>query len=230
MTVVHGFDNGSLEAARQVKTKTRRKPVPSAERREQLLQTAADLVRQGGLSALTMEALAERADVPKPTVYRHFANRQAVAVALIDRHFRDILGFVEQQVSDAPTLTEAIGRMLEAPPAFEQQIRALPIHGFGSGHSGEAEIDAAFLRYEKIFQEHWCWRMEQRGVDPVRARAAARFFHAMASEGFRSEGQIRRLPELDREVLTSMFLGALHALGAKEELVNPTPPPAISFT
>lgn len=190
--------------------------MPGAQRREQLLQAAADMVREGGLSALTMEALAERADVAKPTVYRHFTNRQAVAAALIDRHFTDLLQFVQSQLSGAPTLSETVARMLTAPAAFEQ-IRSLPVHGFGSGHSGETEIDAEFMRHTEIFLEHWRQRMEQRGVDPVRARAAAPFLHAMVTEAFRTEGQLQHIPEFERGVLATMIVGALRALGAHDE-------------
>ena len=58
-----------LERARGAKAeiKMRRKPMPRTQRREQLLQVAAEVIGEGGLSALTMEALAERADVAKPT-------------------------------------------------------------------------------------------------------------------------------------------------------------------
>jgi AcrR family transcriptional regulator len=192
--------------------------VPSAARREQLMQAASDLVRAGGLSALTMEALAEGAEGPKPTVYRHFANRQAVAVALIDRHFSDIIGYVTRQVSGAMSLEETVTRMLAAPPDFET-IRSLPIHGFGSGCSGEAEIDAEFRRHTLIFIDHWRWRLEQRGVTPERARLAAPFLHAMMAEAFRTEGQLQPLPEAERQILTVIILGALRALGAQDCVV-----------
>jgi AcrR family transcriptional regulator len=58
--------------------------VPSSERRVQLLLLAADIVAREGASALTMERVAARAEVTKPIVYRHFANRTALVTAVVE--------------------------------------------------------------------------------------------------------------------------------------------------
>jgi AcrR family transcriptional regulator len=46
-----------------------------------MLNAARQLLEQGGLPAVTMEAIAERAGVGKPTVYRYWPNAHAVAMA-----------------------------------------------------------------------------------------------------------------------------------------------------
>lgn len=46
-----------------------------------MLAAARALLQQGGLPAVTMEAVAERAGVGKPTVYRYWPNAHAVAMA-----------------------------------------------------------------------------------------------------------------------------------------------------
>jgi AcrR family transcriptional regulator len=48
-----------------------------------ILRAAAQILDAGGIGAVTMEAVAERAGVGKPTVYRWFADRHAVAMAAL---------------------------------------------------------------------------------------------------------------------------------------------------
>ena len=54
--------------------------------RRAILQAAHDLLERGGLGAVTMEAIAERAGVGKPTVYRWWPNSAAVAMAALMEH------------------------------------------------------------------------------------------------------------------------------------------------
>jgi AcrR family transcriptional regulator len=49
--------------------------------RKKILMAAGSLLDEGGLGAVTMEAVAARAGVGKPTIYREWPNAQAVAMA-----------------------------------------------------------------------------------------------------------------------------------------------------
>lgn len=49
---------------------------------ERILASAQDLIQESGYDGLTMEAIADRAGVGKPTVYRRYANRDEVVFAL----------------------------------------------------------------------------------------------------------------------------------------------------
>lgn len=49
--------------------------------RKKILAAASQLLDEGGLSAVTMEAIAARAGVGKPTLYREWPNAQAVAMS-----------------------------------------------------------------------------------------------------------------------------------------------------
>lgn len=46
-----------------------------------ILRAAHELLNEGGLGAITMEAVASRAGVGKPTIYRSWPNRHALAMA-----------------------------------------------------------------------------------------------------------------------------------------------------
>jgi AcrR family transcriptional regulator len=59
-------------------------------RREALLDDAAQILREGGLNAVTMEAVAARAGVSRPLVYKHFANREALLAGLWRREAKAI--------------------------------------------------------------------------------------------------------------------------------------------
>jgi AcrR family transcriptional regulator len=50
-----------------------------------LLDSAAALIAEGDADAVTMEAVAERAGVSRPLVYKHFANRAELLAALYAR-------------------------------------------------------------------------------------------------------------------------------------------------
>ena len=67
------------------------------ERREQLLDVAADMVVERGVATLTMEGLAERAGVSKALPYQHFDNAGAVLIALYGRE----IGLLGRRVYEA---------------------------------------------------------------------------------------------------------------------------------
>jgi AcrR family transcriptional regulator len=88
--------------------------------REAILEAARALLEEQGPAALTMEAVAQRAGVGKPTVYRWWPNRHAVAMAALmaspaaapaARRPPDALQALEQQLLDvAHTLATRTGR------------------------------------------------------------------------------------------------------------------------
>ena len=55
---------------------------PRDQRRNQLLETAAAIVRAEGTDALTLARLAEQAGVTKPIAYEHFGTRAGLLIAL----------------------------------------------------------------------------------------------------------------------------------------------------
>ena len=64
--------------------------LPKAERRERLLDAAAEMLVEQGTLSLTMEGLAERAGVSKALPYAHFENADAVVAALYQREIAHI--------------------------------------------------------------------------------------------------------------------------------------------
>ncbi|MCE7997491.1 MAG: TetR/AcrR family transcriptional regulator [Rhodobiaceae bacterium] len=68
----------------RVKTEKPKRGRPRSQAaRRAILVAAADLLEEGGISAVTMEAVATRAKVGKPTIYRSWPNAQALAMATL---------------------------------------------------------------------------------------------------------------------------------------------------
>jgi len=79
----------------------KRTRLSAADRREQLLDVAAELVRDSGFLALSMESVAQRAGVSKGLGYAYFENADALALALYDREVGALYREVEAAVSAA---------------------------------------------------------------------------------------------------------------------------------
>ncbi len=65
----------------------RRGRPPSQHARDRVLEAAHDILISDGFGRLTVEAVAARAGVSKPTIYRHWANAQELAMAALIEAF-----------------------------------------------------------------------------------------------------------------------------------------------
>lgn len=79
------------------------------EKRKRILDAAADLMLRNGLRATTMEAIARAAGVAKPTLYNHFADKDAVLTALIERIIEAKLEAFTTGFAAQGTLAERLG-------------------------------------------------------------------------------------------------------------------------
>lgn len=84
--------------------------VAAADRRMQLLDVAADVVSSVGVRALTLDAVAEKAGVHRPVVYRHFANVDQLLAAVVDRE----LGRLSRSTAEAVEGVEGFERRLRS--------------------------------------------------------------------------------------------------------------------
>lgn len=93
---------------------TTRKRLTRAERREQLLDAAAELVVDGGLASVTMEGVAERAAVSKALPYAYFDNSSELLIALYERENAVLDAKVAERVTGATSFEEIVRGTLEA--------------------------------------------------------------------------------------------------------------------
>lgn len=83
----------------------------AAATRAAIVEAAEELLAEGGPSALTLEAVAERADVAMQTVYNRVGGRSAVLIAVAERALED-----NRQYMDAAYATPGTPRNASGPP------------------------------------------------------------------------------------------------------------------
>ena len=102
------------QGTRAQMAETSGKRLSRAQRREQLLEVALEIVRAEGTDALTLGYLAERAGVSKPVPYEHFRTRSGLLIALFkqidDQHVAVLLGALDR----APRRLPEVARVASA--------------------------------------------------------------------------------------------------------------------
>jgi AcrR family transcriptional regulator len=97
-------------------TETRRQRLPLEQRRAVIIEAAGRLFGELGYDATRLDDVASEAGVTKPILYRHFDSKQALYLALLERHRDDLATF--------PGLISAEGES-------EQRLRAVLEAWFG---------------------------------------------------------------------------------------------------
>ncbi len=88
--------------------------MPAAQRRQSLLDTATELLEQGGSDALRMDALAKAAGVTRPVVYEHFGDREGLIIALIQRHGARLRQQISEALAEATSFEDELARSVRA--------------------------------------------------------------------------------------------------------------------
>jgi AcrR family transcriptional regulator len=99
------------------------------QRREQFLDTASRLVRQGGWAALSMQGLAAAAGVSRQLVYEHFATADdlnlATLIHLFERAYASSEAIMRAGSSVEDTVRRAFTLFLDLPAEERRALRAL---------------------------------------------------------------------------------------------------------
>jgi AcrR family transcriptional regulator len=86
--------------------------LPTAERRALIVEAAGRLFGERGYDGTRLDDVAAAAGVTKPILYRHFADKRALYVALLERHRDDLPGFAAAIPADG-TVRERVRAVLE---------------------------------------------------------------------------------------------------------------------
>lgn len=90
--------------------------LPAAQRRQQLLDCAAELFAQHGYARATTAELARAAGVTEPIIYRHFKSKRDLFIALIERTGEETIGSWEATLSDADSPPDRLSRLIAGNP------------------------------------------------------------------------------------------------------------------
>jgi AcrR family transcriptional regulator len=157
-----------------------------ADRRDALLDAAVELVATGHVDDISMDAVAERACVSRPLVYKHFANRHELLAAVYQRESALLHAELTAEVSAAATV--------------EEMFRAL-VHGALRAQASRGATFAALRGAGLRTRER---RDEQRRRD----RTTLRYFAAQAVRQF-------GLDEPHAQAGVAIMLGAIEAVLAQ---------------
>ncbi|MFO0856101.1 MAG: TetR/AcrR family transcriptional regulator [Phycisphaerales bacterium] len=103
--------------------------LPAHKRKEQLLDVAAELFAKEGYARATTAQLAKAAGVTEPIIYRHFASKRDLFVALIERTAAQTLDTWEHLLKSASDPTERLRRLTGENPMTTERFR-LPYRVF----------------------------------------------------------------------------------------------------
>lgn len=97
--------------------------LPASERREQLLDCAAELFAKHGYARATTSQLARAAGVTEPIIYRHFASKRDLFVALIKRTGERTLEMWAEHLADAHDPADRVKRLINDNPMVTRENR-----------------------------------------------------------------------------------------------------------
>lgn len=136
---------------------------------ERILDAAAALFAERGVTAVGMGDIAKAAGCSRATLYRYFDNRHAVRLAFVHRETRRIAARVVEQVVDIADPTE---RLVAAMLGAVTEVRADPmlIAWFRTGESGPA---GAISQDSEVIESIAAGLFAPTGLsDPERSRLA----------------------------------------------------------
>jgi AcrR family transcriptional regulator len=123
--------------------KNRRSPTGERgrQRRDLILDTAADLLATGGAEAINTNTLADRANISVGSVYQYFSNKEAILTALGERYMQQLssntVAALQQDFSGLD-FAAIVDRTIDPMIAFE---RRHPAFGhLSSAHDGEGTL------------------------------------------------------------------------------------------
>src|SRR4051794_35138695 len=149
--------------------------LPARERRDVILRVAGERFARDGYAATRLEDIAAAAGVTKPIVYRHFASKQALYLALLERHEADLPGFLAGTDPHDPA---AVGAVLERWLGYVRENRHAWVMLFRD-HSGGEEIQRVRLRVSERAHATMAGFVAAAGtVPPAQVEATAELLRA----------------------------------------------------
>src|SRR4051812_15362885 len=113
-----GTRNCGEMMSRGMTKKPRGRPRESCDRREEILDAATCLFAEHGFSDAVTQLLAEKLQVGKGTIYRHFPSKRELFLAAVDRVLRHLRECVEASIATVDDPLERIAQAVRAYLAF----------------------------------------------------------------------------------------------------------------
>jgi AcrR family transcriptional regulator len=120
-----------------------RRRLPKAARREVIEKAASALFAERGYAETRLEDIAAAAGVTKQLLYRHFASKKALHMALLARHRDEILAVLAEEMATPGPLAERLPRV------FDRWFAYVEEHPYASAMlfrdtTGDPEVQAFY--------------------------------------------------------------------------------------
>ncbi len=123
-------------------------------RQSEILDQTLILVREGGLTGLTIRKIAERMGFSEPALYRHFPNKQSVILGLMDRLDEMLVftarAFAEDTFLPAP---ERLSRIISHHVRLVREHNGLPILLLAEASTSDDPV--LLSRMRAIFKDYF---------------------------------------------------------------------------
>jgi AcrR family transcriptional regulator len=111
-------------------------PTPERTTIDQIVLAGRELLEQGGLTSLTMQAVATRVGVRAPSLYKRVRDRDALVTLVAEASIDDLRERLVAAVGDSGDPGEALIRLARALRVFAHERPAAFALTFGSGPAG----------------------------------------------------------------------------------------------
>ncbi|MFO6448387.1 TetR/AcrR family transcriptional regulator [Erythrobacter sp. NE805] len=191
-------------------TKRRTRLAPE-ERRSLILDSAAEMIAQGGIAALTMDAIGRAAGVSKSLVYNYFPNLQMLMSELLERELKRLRRLQREAIGAADTFEGMVRATTHVYLSYIEErgliIERLQQEPSVSDHHDPTEYgrDAAVEFLAQIVERHF-------DLPPEVARAATDISFGLPA----SAGAYLLRTGMDRQrledITVAMILGSITSL------------------
>jgi AcrR family transcriptional regulator len=201
-------------------TKTTRKRLSAAERRQQIINTAAELFSRKGFSGTTTREIAGSIGASEATVFKHFATKEALYDAIIEAKTRtgqllEALAPAAQEKNDQSFLTSLARWMITRTKTDPMMMRLLFFSALEGHALSERFFQSRYRSVDKFVADYVAARIADgafRAMDPM--QAALNFIgmvshHILLSELFRQPSHL--VTEHAVEEMVDLFLGGIRA-------------------
>ncbi|HEX2128364.1 MAG TPA: helix-turn-helix domain-containing protein [Solirubrobacterales bacterium] len=185
-----------MQAASTTKRTPRRRRysrrLPRAERREQLLDAALELIAKRGFTGVSMEAVAREADIAKTVVYDAFGNQEGLLRALLDREQHRVLMAIADAIPTVPLegdpaeiLAGAIRKVLDAIRANPETWRLILLPADGAPPEMRERINHHRERLVAQIEPMAAWGIDRLGLGHLDAELVAHMIIGTAEDAGR---------------------------------------------
>lgn len=162
-----------------------------AERREQLLDAALDIVDTLGFGAFSIEAVAREADLAKTVVYASFDNPDALLSAMVDRELeravQDLAAAIPRPpyADPAEVLQAALAAVLQAARRRPATWRIFVLPADGMPPAARAAVERNHQQFLLQIEPLVSWGLEYLRLDHLDAELTTAVLIAGAEQGIR---------------------------------------------